>query len=133
MPEQPIKDNGLRLLGQVALGIGIWVATSLFCRGRLLDHENSLAMRVALVAIGIAGFLPWVYVSAKAILAQDEFNQRLHFIALSLAFAVTGVASFACDFLRNGGFIPELPVSNLWMAMVVIWWISMLATSRYYR
>jgi len=46
---------------------------------------------------------------------------------------VIGTASFACGFLRNAGLIPELPFGDLWIAMVMVWWISMFLTSRYYR
>jgi hypothetical protein len=133
MADHSTKDSGLRLLAQVALSTGLWIGTYLFCRGALIDGEHGPAARAALAAIGIAGFLPWVFVSAKAILAQDEFNQRIHFVALSIAFAVIGTASFACGFLRNAGLIPELPFSDLWIAMVMVWWISMFLTSRYYR
>ena len=127
------KDNGFRLLAQVALSTGLWVGTYLFCRGALIEGEHGRAARIALSAIGIAGFLPWVYVVGKSILAQDEFSQRIHFIALSIAFAAIGIGSFACGFLRNAGLVPELPFSDLWIAMVIVWWLSMFATSRYYR
>ena len=133
MAEHPSKDNGLRVLAQVALSTGLWVGTYLFCRGALLNGAHGRAARAALAAIGIAGFLPWVFVSAKAILAQDEFNQRVHFVALAIAFAVIATASFACGFLRNAGLIPELPFSDLWIAMVIVWGLAMFLTSRYYR
>jgi len=46
---------------------------------------------------------------------------------------VIATASFACGFLRNAGLIPELPFSDLWIAMVIVWGLAMFLTSRYYR
>ena len=70
---------------------------------------------------------------SKVIAEQDEFTFRIHLVAIAVTFALTGVASYACDFLEKAGFIPELPFTALWPAMVVVWWISIMATARYYR
>jgi hypothetical protein len=64
---------------------------------------------------------------------QDEFNQRIHLVALSVAFAVTAAVSYASDLLRQAGFIPAVPATGLWAAMVGVWFITMLVTPRYYR
>ena len=90
-------------------------------------------MRVALVVVGIGGFLPVVFVYAKSIRMQDEFNQRIHYIALSIAFALTAVVSYASDLLCQAGFIPQFPSTGLWALMVVIWFIAMIVTPRFYR
>ena len=64
---------------------------------------------------------------------QDEFNQRIHYIALSIAFAVTAAASYASDLLVQAGFVPQFPALGIWALMVGIWFIAMIVTPRFYR
>ncbi len=133
MADHRVNDSGVRHLAELALTTLLWAATYGGAARFLHGDALSLPARIGLVAIAIGGFLPWVYVIARVIAAQDEFTLRIHLAAIAVTFALTGVASYACDFLEKAGFIPELPVSALWMAMVVVWWISIMATARFYR
>jgi hypothetical protein len=132
MTEQKLDPN-VRLLGQVAVTAILWVATFVASKTDRFGHPGSLAMRIALVAVGIGGFLPVVLVYVKSIRMQDEFNQRIHYIALSIAFAVTAVVSYAADLLFQAGFIPQFPSTGLWALMVAIWFVTMIVTPRFYR
>ena len=126
-------DPNVRLLGQVAVTTILWAGTFVATKTETLGHPGSLAMRIALVAIGVGGFLPVVFVYAKSIRMQDEFNQRIHYIALSIAFALTAVVSYASDLLFQAGFIPRFPPTGMWALMVVIWFVTMIVTPRFYR
>jgi hypothetical protein len=131
MPESKY-DPVVRQLGRVALATVFWAGTFAVTRG-WLDRSAGLQVRVALVAIGVAGFLPVVLVYAKSIRMQDEFTQRVHLIALAVAFAATACVSYTADLLYEAGFIPRFPSTGLWALMVAVWFVSMLATPRYYR
>jgi hypothetical protein len=126
-------NQNIRLLGQVGVSTVLWAATFVATKSESFEHPGSLAMRIALVVMGIGGFLPVVFVYAKSIRMQDEFNQRIHFIALSIAFAATAVVSYAADLLFQAGFIPQFPSTGLWALMVAIWFITMIVTPRFYR
>lgn len=126
-------DPTVRLLRQVALATILWAATLSASKSEWLRHPAGLPLRIALVAIGIGGVLPIVFVYAKSIRMQDEFNQRIHLVALAIAFAVTAVVSYSSDLLFQAGFIPQVPATGLWGVMVAIWFISMLTTPRFYR
>jgi len=132
MTQQKLDPN-IRLLGQVAVTTILWAATFVASKTDTFDHPESLAMRIALVAMGVGGFLPVVFVYAKSIRMQDEFNQRIHYIALSIAFAVTAVVSYASDLLFQAGFIARFPSTGLWALMVAIWFVTMIVTPRFYR
>lgn len=127
------KDPAVRLLALLAVTTFFWATTYLASTTRLTRGDHTLPLRILLVSLAIVGFLSWVYVAGRSIFAQDEFTQRIHLIAIAITFAVTGVASFASDFLQKAGFVPELPFSSVWMFMVVLWWISIMSTSWYYR
>jgi hypothetical protein len=133
MAEQKEKDPGIRHLAQLGLTTLLWGATYAGVAHLLHSYELSLPVRILGVSVAMSGFLLWVYVIGKVIAAQDEFSFRIHLVSIAVTFALTAVASYACDFLEKAGFISGLPLSALWMAMAVTWWISMVATARYYR
>ena len=130
-PSKP--DPNLRLLGQGALATILWASTFVATRADWLAGTTSVPARVALVVIGLGGFLPVVFVYAKSIRMQDEFNQRLHLIALGVAFAVMGVLSYGVDLLRQAAFIAQPSSSGLWAVMLIVWWIAIVAIPRRYR
>ena len=126
-------DPNLRLLGQVALATILWASTFVATRADWLAGATNLPARVALVVIGLGGFLPVVFVYAKAIRMQDEFSQRLHLIALGVAFAVMGVLSYGVDLLRQADFIAQPSSNGLWGVMLIVWWIAIVVIPRLYR
>ena len=132
MPQHKL-DPSFQLLRQIAFATVLWATTFVLTKGDWLAHPTTMPLRLALVAIGIGGFVPVVLVYAKSIRMQDEFNQRLHLVSLAVAFAITAVVSYAADLLHQAGFIPELPSTGVWALMVAIWFVSMLVTQRYYR
>jgi hypothetical protein len=127
------SDPKLRLRGLIAVTATLWALTFVATKSDWLAHPDSLPLRIALVVIGVGGFLPVMAVYVKTIRAQDEFTQRIHLVALSAAFALTAVVSYTSDLLHQAGFIPEIPATGLWALMVAIWFVAMIATERYYR
>ena len=85
MAEQETDPN-IKLISQVAVASILWAGTFVATKSESLGHSGGLAMRIALVVVGVGGFLPVLFVYAKSIRMQDEFNQRIHYIALSIAF-----------------------------------------------
>ena len=120
-------------MSQVAVTSILWAGTFVASKSESFGHPGSRAMPIALVVVGVGGFLPVVLVYVKSIRRQDEFNQRVHCIALSIAFAVTAVVSYASDLAHQAGFIPQIPSTGLWALMVGIWFVSMIVTPRFYR
>ena len=132
MAEHKTNPN-IRLIQQTAITSILWAGTFVATKHEWFGHPGSAAMRLALVAVGVGGFLPVLFLYAKAIRMQDEFNQRIHYIALSIAFALTAVVSYASDLLYQAAFIPQFPSTGLWALMVVIWFVAMIVTPRFYR
>ena len=133
MAEQKITDPGVRFLGQIALTTLLWAGTFVVTKAEWMAHPASLPMRIVLVVVGVGGFLPVMYVYAKSIRMQDEFNQRIHLVALAVAFALIAILSYSSDLLHQAGFIPQLPATGLWALMVMVWFVTMIVTPRYYR
>lgn len=127
-------DATLRLMGQVAVSTILWASTFVATKADWLTaRATSVPARLALVALGIGGFLPVVFVYAKSIRMQDEFNQRIHLIALGIAFAVIAVISYSIDLLHQAQFFSQPPSGGLWALMFAVWFVAMLITPRFYR
>jgi hypothetical protein len=133
MGQKPARDRGLQRLGHLLIAIVIWAGSITVSARVLAGHPESAALRAAMAALTIVGFLPWIWVVARMILAEDEFSQRIHFYALGFAFALTGVFVVAADVLRRAGFIDYVSLPTILAWMVVTWWLSIVLTARYYR
>jgi len=127
------RDPGAVFLGQMLVATVLWATTFVLTKGEWAQHAEGLPLRLAVVLIGLAGFAPVVFVYVKSIRIQDEFNQRIHLVALAIAFASTAVISYAVDLLHQSGFVPALPLTGLWAVMTAIWFVCMFATTRFYR
>jgi hypothetical protein len=124
---------GLRNLAHVAAGLVIWLVTMLIATRALHTHPSSVALRIALVIVGVGGFLPWLLSVGRLIMAQDEFSLRVHLVAIALTCATTAVLLLTGDYLQTSGFVGYVPLQHLWMAMGVLWWLWIMIASWYYR
>ena len=132
-PIKEEKDPGVQLLVRMAGSLVVWAAT-LIAAIKILDRDPAgVAPRAAAVALAIGGFLPWVWMASRAIVAQDEFTRRIHFIALSWAFAATGVFVVSADMLVRAHFLDSVSLMTIWAFMIVTWWLAIMLTARYYR
>ena len=126
-------DPTLHLLGRILISLVLWGATFLAASWILESDPPGVMIRGAAVALAVAGIVPWIWMASRAIVAEDEFTRRIHFIALSWAFAATGVFVFAADLLVRAHFIDDLPILNVWLFMIAVWWVSLMLTRRHYR
>ena len=130
---EPKRDPNIVFLGQMFAATALWASTFVLTKADWAQGATTLSRRVAVVALGLGGFLPVVLVYVKSIRIQDEFSQRIHLVALAIAFAATAVISYAVDLLHQSGFVPALPVTGLWAVMTAIWFVCMFVTARLYR
>ncbi len=125
--------TGLRPLGMVVATLLFWAVTYVIAAKVLQRHPGSALVRAGMVGLGVAGFLSWLVAIGRLILVQDEFSQRIHFVAIGLTCAATATLLLACDLLQSAGFVGDVPLQGIWMAMGVIWWFAILIATRYYR
>jgi drug/metabolite transporter (DMT)-like permease len=130
---QQKTEPQIRLIRQAAITSILWAATFIATKNEAFGHPDSPMMRLALILVGIGGFLPVIFLYAKSIRMQDEFSQRIHYIALSIAFAFIAALSYVSDLLSQAGLIPQIPSTGLWALMVFVWFITMIVTPRFYR
>jgi hypothetical protein len=132
-PAGTATDPGLRLTLQIVGAVLLWMVTFATANVILAGDPAGLTPRLGAVLLALVGLIPWVWMTARAIAAQDEFTRRIHFIALSWAFAATGVFVVIADLLVRARFLDYLPIMHIFFFMVVAWWLSMMLTARYFR
>jgi len=126
-------QTGLRPIALLAVSLLVWAVTMVIAVRVLRTEPESGLLRAAMVGLGAGGFLSWIVSVARLVMTQDEFSQRIHFVAIALTCAATAVLLMLGDLLQTAGFLGYVPLQSIWMAMVVVWWISIMATARYYR
>jgi hypothetical protein len=98
--------------------------------GTQLIHQQSTALRAAGVAAGVGGWVPLLLLTAALIRASDEFSQRIHYLALSLAFASGLILITLADWLVRADFIEPVPYTVVSLALVALWAISLFIAKR---
>ena len=126
-------SSHLRALGWLMGTFVFWVIAMSVAR-RVLDHDPpSIPLRAAIVAVAVGAFLAFAVAMIRFINTLDEFSRRVQLVAVAAAFVVTAVGILAADLLQAAGFLGYVPLDTIWMLMLVVWWLSMIAVSRYYR
>ena len=127
------SSSHLRALGWLVGTFVLWVIAMSVAR-RVLDHDPpAIPLRAAIVAIAVGSFLAFAVAMIRFIRTLDEFSRRVQSTAVAVAFVVTATAILAGDLLQSAGFLGYVPLDAIWMLMLVVWWLSMIAVSRYYR
>ena len=98
-----------------------------------LIRQQTLATRIAGVAVGVGGMLPWMWIVAMMIRRGDEYVRRIHLVALSCAFGGTLVLVMALALLRRAHFIGPPDLMVLWLALLIIWIIAFFFARRHYE
>ena len=135
MRSQQVQQNdpGVQMLARLAGAALLWAVTLVGARWVLDDEHASRVARFAAVAVAVSGVIPWIWMTSRAILKEDEFTRRVHFVALSWAFAATGLFIYAVDLLTGAHLVDYVSYTTIWIFMVIAWWLSIVITTRNYR
>jgi hypothetical protein len=106
------------------LGALVFAGAAPFVAIKLVD-SGTFAARIAGVVLGTVSWIPMVVVIAGIIRAGDEFQRRIHLIALALAFASALLLLALLDWLVRAQFMwpPPLPVLSLSFAALWLIWL----------
>src|SRR5688500_16788674 len=124
-------------LRRTVRGFYAWLGAVLFAviapllAMRLIETEG-ITGRIIGVVLGVLLWLPMIAVVTLLIRRGDEFERRLHLIAIAIAFGATQLLINALDWLVRAHFMSPPPLSVLWLAIAVLWFMSIMMTKRYY-
>lgn len=116
---------------------GLLAATALAALSPLIAERfafsYSAPMRALGVAIAVLSWVPVVVIVGWMIKRSDEFERRMHLLALGLAFAAAVVMLELVEWLSVARFIEMPPMRVLILAMLLQWLLCMLIAKRYYQ
>lgn len=98
-----------------------------------LSAPRSQATRLVIAGFASGGLAWMVVVTVAAIRRLDELQQRIHLIAIAVAFAATGALMAVSMFLRvaHAGWVPS--ETDLLLCMMLGWSVVVLVLNRRYR
>jgi hypothetical protein len=121
MPNQPNPQFRRAVKGFYAwLGSLVFAGVAPLLAVRLVDTETT-AGRIAGVALGALSWIPMAAVVTVIIRAGDEFQRRIHLVALALSFASALLLLTLLDWLVRADFMRPPRLQVLWLALAVIW------------
>ena len=94
---------------------------------------RTLASRLSAVGLACASAACVIVVTVAAIRRLDERQQRLHLIAIAIAFAATGVVASMQPLFEKLGVNDYPSGLTLWMFMYFVWSIALVALQHRYR
>ncbi len=124
---------GAKVLGRVFLSVILWGGTFVFAVKILRHHPTNVWERAGLVLLAVLGFLTWPAAVLKVVRLQNEFERRIHLVALAIAFVADILFIFTANMLQLAGFLNWLSLQTIWLVMFFTWFVAMYATSWYYK
>jgi hypothetical protein len=99
----------------------------------LLRNPGPAATRVAIALMPLPGDIALIFLVLRAIRTLDEFQKRIHFEAVTVAFLSTGVAVFVYGYLQQAQVVGSLNAGLVWAFMLIFYAIGFVVAARHYR
>jgi hypothetical protein len=98
---------------------------------RHMDPGSPASIGVALLPL--PGNIALIALILRAIRRLDEFQKRIHFEAVTLAFLSTGVAVFVYGYLQKANAVGPLNMGLVWTFMVFFYAIGYFTAVAHYK
>jgi hypothetical protein len=91
------------------------------------------AGRIAIALMPLPGDIALIFLVLQAVRRLDEFQKRVHFEAITVAFLSTGVAVFVCSYLQQAHIVGFLNSAVVWAFMLIFYALGYLIAAYHYR
>jgi len=99
-----------------------------------LGHmELPATARIVVALLPLPGNIVLIAMVLRGIRKLDEFQKRIHFEAVTLAFLSTGVAVFVFGFLQKAHAVGPLNMGLVWAFMVIFYAIGYFIAVSHYK
>jgi hypothetical protein len=105
---------------RMLVAVALYSAFMLFA-WPLLNAVTSVWLKVLLALVPVLPMIYLISLMARRIQASDEFEQRIHLIALGVAAAVTSALGLTGGFLSIAGVLKVGGSILIWVFPVIIW------------
>jgi len=89
--------------------------------------------RVVIALLPIPGNIALIVVVLRGIRRLDEFQKRIHFEAVTVAFLSTGVAVFVYGYLQKAHAVGPLNMGLVWAFMLIFYAIGYCIAASHYK
>jgi hypothetical protein len=115
--------------------ITLLLATSIDIGASLALHRTDLpaTARTAIALLPLPGNIALIALVLRAIRRLDEFQKRIHFEAVTVAFLSTGVAVFVYGYLQKAHAVGPLNMSLVWTFMLFFYAIGFFIARHHYK
>lgn len=117
------------LLGTVLLSMVVDIGSS-WALGNL---ELGNAARIAVALAPVPGKIAVIALILFAIRRLDDFQKRIHFEAVTVAFLSTGVGVFIFGYLQRAHLAGQINVGLVWTFMIVFYAAGYFIAKRHYK
>jgi hypothetical protein len=91
------------------------------------------AARIAVALLPVPANVALLVVIIRGVRRLDEFQKRIHFEAVVIAFLATGLAVFIYGFLKKADAVGPLNLALVWGFMGIFYAIGYLISAKHYR
>jgi hypothetical protein len=95
--------------------------------------ELGYTARIAVALTPLPADIALIVLALRRIRRLDEFQKRVHFEAVAVAFLSTGVAVFVYGYLQSAHAVGPLNAGLVWAFMLLFYAIGYLIAVRHYR
>jgi hypothetical protein len=99
----------------------------------LARSDLGLLGRVAVAVLPVPFNIAVLLLLVKHVRRLDEFQRRVHFEAILVAFISTGLAVLLYGYLQKALIVGSLNVGLVWVPMTVFYCIGYFVAARHYR
>jgi hypothetical protein len=89
--------------------------------------------RIALALMPLPGDVAIIFLVLRAVRRLDDFQKRVHFEAVTVAFLATGVAVFVYGYLQQAQVVGALNTGLVWAFMLIFYGLGYLLAASHYR
>jgi hypothetical protein len=118
-----------KFLGMAVLASAVDIGAAL----ALKYLELGQGMRIAVALTPLPGNLALIGLLLHGIRKLDEFQKRLHFEAVVIAFLATGVSVFIYGYLQKAHVVGPFNTLSIWIFMSFAYAAGYLLSLRHYR
>lgn len=126
-----MNQNAKRYMRDLSLSAGAY-AIVLFASTFIVNNNPDSPWRILIVLTPVIPTIFMVLAFVRYLNGIDELQQRIQLVVISVAAAVTGMATFAYGFIGNIGF-PHLPLVWVFPALIALWGLGTAYFSRKYQ
>jgi hypothetical protein len=125
----PNYSQSVKVILLALLAAGLDIVASVILR----HSDLGSTARIAVALMPLPGNIALIVLVLRGIRKLDEFQKRIHFEAVTVAFLSTGVAVFVYGYLQDAQAVGPLNMGLVWAFMLIFYALGYLIAASHYK